>query len=193
MSQPSRLPISHPYPPSYRSSGSSPSPPDGSPSITYGYQRNRNERLQPNPEHTSRYGVESSPTTNTIQSTPAYPAKPGFSPACPSNPPYSSSPNERNHQPVPPYPSSAESIPSYPTKPSNPNPFFLTRERSTSSSSLQPVLGKGEDYPEGWSKADEEAEKEFMAQGLIDWGSMKSWRFWIRAEWWGKLVVDLPG
>lgn len=39
-------------------------------------------------------------------------------------------------------------------------------------------------YPEGWTKEDEEAEREFMKRGMIDWNELKSWRFWIRKEWW---------
>lgn len=40
------------------------------------------------------------------------------------------------------------------------------------------------DYPEGWTKEDEEAEREFMKRGMVDWDELKSWRFWIRKEWW---------
>lgn len=40
------------------------------------------------------------------------------------------------------------------------------------------------DYPEGWTKEDEEAEREFMKRGMVDWDELKSWRFWIRREWW---------
>lgn len=40
------------------------------------------------------------------------------------------------------------------------------------------------DYPEGWTKEDEDAEREFMKRGMVDWDELKSWRFWIRKEWW---------
>ena len=49
--------------------------------------------------------------------------------------------------------------------------------------------GDGE-YPEGWSKEDEEAEREFVARGLVNWGEMRSWRFWIRKEWWSEWSRD---
>lgn len=53
-----------------------------------------------------------------------------------------------------------------------------------SESAFHPVSGKAEDYPEGWSKKDEEAEKEYLATGMINWKEMTSWKFWIRKEWW---------
>lgn len=40
--------------------------------------------------------------------------------------------------------------------------------------------------PEGWSQADEEAEREFLRQGMFDWKALMGWRYWIRKEWWGK-------
>ncbi|ORY31839.1 snare associated Golgi protein-domain-containing protein [Naematelia encephala] len=43
----------------------------------------------------------------------------------------------------------------------------------------------GGEYPEGWSEEDEEAEREFMRKGMFDWEEMRSWKFWIRKEWWG--------
>lgn len=66
----------------------------------------------------------------------------------------------------------------------------MVRARSASDSSIQPLKVepmifnvKGE-YPEGWTKEDEEAEKEFLRQGLVNWKKMGSWRFWLRKEWW---------
>ncbi|WVQ73516.1 hypothetical protein IAR50_003088 [Cryptococcus sp. DSM 104548] len=68
--------------------------------------------------------------------------------------------------------------------------------RSASSTSVQPLAdpergeansatrGKEGDYPEGWTKEDEEAEKQFLSQGMIDWDEMKRWKFWIRKDWW---------
>lgn len=40
--------------------------------------------------------------------------------------------------------------------------------------------------PAGWTKADEEAEREFLQKGMIDWKSIRNWRFWIRKSWWGE-------
>ena len=77
-----------------------------------------------------------------------------------------------------------------------PEGMGINRGRSSSDSSLQPVLPKsGEgglgaaesargDVPAGWTKEDEEAEREFMSRGLIDWQDMKHWKFWFRKEWW---------
>ena len=61
-----------------------------------------------------------------------------------------------------------------------PNPF----RRSISDASLRKD-GHGE-YPEGWSKEDEEDEREFMARGLVNWGEMRSGRFWVRRDWWSE-------
>jgi hypothetical protein len=41
-----------------------------------------------------------------------------------------------------------------------------------------------EGYPANWTKEDEEAEREFLAKGMVNWREMRSWRFWIRKEWW---------
>ena len=41
-----------------------------------------------------------------------------------------------------------------------------------------------EDFPPGWTAEDEAAEKEFIKSGMFDWNAMRSWRFWIRKEWW---------
>lgn len=66
----------------------------------------------------------------------------------------------------------------------------MGRARSGSDSSLQPlkvepsISGVKGEYPEGWTKEDEEAEKEFLRQGLVNWKKMGSWRFWLRKEWW---------
>lgn len=40
--------------------------------------------------------------------------------------------------------------------------------------------------PLGWNKADEEAEREFLRQGMFDWKALMGWRYWIRKEWWGE-------
>nr|ODN91014.1 hypothetical protein L204_05855 [Cryptococcus depauperatus CBS 7855] len=63
----------------------------------------------------------------------------------------------------------------------------LEMERMTPASSRDTrdlERGKEDEYPEGWTKEDEAAEKEFMERGMIDWDEMKKWRFWIRLEWW---------
>lgn len=65
---------------------------------------------------------------------------------------------------------------------------YSTRGRSQSESSVQPLYITGVDkagnkYPEGWTKEDEDAEREFVAEGLFDWKDVRSWRFWIRKKW----------
>jgi len=58
--------------------------------------------------------------------------------------------------------------------------------RKSLAASVRSWRGRGhqDDLPPGWTKEDEEAERLFLAQGMFDWQSMKSWRFWIRKEWW---------
>lgn len=62
----------------------------------------------------------------------------------------------------------------------------LERRKSLAASvrSWRGKRNEADDLPPGWTKEDEEAEKQFLAQGMFDWQSMKSWRFWIRKEWW---------
>ncbi|ORX37080.1 hypothetical protein BD324DRAFT_656291 [Kockovaella imperatae] len=43
---------------------------------------------------------------------------------------------------------------------------------------------KNRGYPKGWTKEDEDAEQEYLKTGLFDWNELKRWRFWIRKEWW---------
>jgi hypothetical protein len=49
----------------------------------------------------------------------------------------------------------------------------------------------GLDIPPGWDEKDEEAEREFMKQGMFDWKALMGWRYWIRKEWWGKSIEGL--
>ena len=99
--------------------------------------------------------------------------------------------DERHHQHPSLQPSTNVNQNLYPTSTSTP----LTRDRSGSNSSQQLILPKeeghvlGDAYPPGWSKEDEEAEKEFLRQGLFNWNEMKSWRFWVRKEWWCELEL----
>ncbi|TYJ53388.1 hypothetical protein B9479_005988 [Cryptococcus floricola] len=77
--------------------------------------------------------------------------------------------------------------------------------RSASSSSAQPLADpeRGEansasrskegDYPEGWTKEDEEEERQFLSQGMIDWNELKQWRYWIRKEWWFWYILGAVG
>lgn len=46
--------------------------------------------------------------------------------------------------------------------------------------------GGHEAFPPGWNDEDRAAEERFIKEGMFDWRSMKSWRFWIRKEWWCK-------
>lgn len=45
------------------------------------------------------------------------------------------------------------------------------------------------EIPEGWTAEDEEAEREFLASSMFNWQELMTWRFWIRKEWWCKLLV----
>lgn len=46
-----------------------------------------------------------------------------------------------------------------------------------------PKIGKNE-YAEGWTKEDEEAERAYVEGGMFNWKEMMNWRFWIRKKWW---------
>jgi len=188
MAHTSRVPISHPYPPVYQPrDGAGPAPYSRyteAPSRGYEYQRRDDgPATSPNTAQTSQAYAPDGQRRRDDWQQPA--------PASDTQPPsqsyayhYQRRRDER-HQPAP----------SYPTDPDpNPNPanqFTMARNRFTSETSLHQVLsGKGEDCPEGWSKEDEEAEREFMAKGLVSWGEMRSWRFWIRKEWWSKCIMS---
>lgn len=47
-----------------------------------------------------------------------------------------------------------------------------------------PEGDRPDDFPPGWTTEDEAAEREFIKSGMFDWNAMRSWRFWIRKEWW---------
>ncbi|WWC71080.1 uncharacterized protein I206_105033 [Kwoniella pini CBS 10737] len=68
-------------------------------------------------------------------------------------------------------------------------------QRSESESSTHPVLSDelGKGYPTGWTKEDEEAEREFLSKGMIDWKKLSGWRFWIRKEWWYWYILAIVG
>ncbi|OXG72222.1 cytoplasmic protein [Cryptococcus neoformans A2-102-5] len=68
------------------------------------------------------------------------------------------------------------------------NPLLSDAERGAIPSVFA-VSSKEGEYPEGWTKEDEEAEREFMKRGMIDWNELKSWRFWIRKEWWYYYII----
>ncbi|WVW85051.1 hypothetical protein I302_107087 [Kwoniella bestiolae CBS 10118] len=84
--------------------------------------------------------------------------------------------------------------PYIPSTSSSPDPSYhrpTTRlQRSASESSTHPALppseaaGNGKEYPDGWTKEDEDAEREFLKKGMFDWKKLTGWRFWIRKEWW---------
>lgn len=65
---------------------------------------------------------------------------------------------------------------------SNSNPGIS----SSTMSAVARVDQDGIELPAGWSKEDEEAEREFMRKGLFDWKALMGWRYWIRKEWWGE-------
>jgi hypothetical protein len=44
----------------------------------------------------------------------------------------------------------------------------------------------GLELPDGWDEKDEEAEREFLKQGMFDWKALMGWRYWLRKEWWGE-------
>ncbi|WVR06637.1 hypothetical protein IAU60_003669 [Kwoniella sp. DSM 27419] len=80
-------------------------------------------------------------------------------------------------------------------------------ERSESDSSTHPALppierlparssgaelsemGGKDGLPLGWTKEDEEAERLFLSKGMIEWRDLRSWRFWIRKEWWYWYII----
>ncbi|EIW67590.1 hypothetical protein TREMEDRAFT_74454 [Tremella mesenterica DSM 1558] len=139
--QSSRLPISHPYPPTYRASISQ----QQQQQHQYHYQRrDRNPSQDTRPTMPSAYG----PGYSEESLAPAYNAP--YEPTGPYNLAPSPNPEPREDEP---FASSAASLPS--------------RMRSAR-----------------WTKEDEEAEREFLRKGLVDWHAVKSWRFWIRKEWW---------
>ncbi|WWC88340.1 uncharacterized protein L201_003250 [Kwoniella dendrophila CBS 6074] len=170
-----RSEISHPYPPSYRTNISPPSNSESLPSLDY--QRRRDERHNNN-QNNNQLSVNDNP----------------YIPSAVSSPDPSSA-----HQNQPLYPSS------------NGNERPITRlQRSESESSTHPALhnhnanshsldrgesggggGYGKEYPEGWTKEDEDAEREFLKKGMIDWKQLSGWRFWIRKEWWYWYIIAI--
>ncbi|KAK6907837.1 hypothetical protein I203_101838 [Kwoniella mangroviensis CBS 8507] len=87
--------------------------------------------------------------------------------------------------------------PYIPSASSSPDPSYvrpttrLTRSASESSThpALAPTGGAGKEYPEGWTKEDEDAEREFLKKGMFDWKKLTGWRFWIRKEWWYWYII----
>ncbi|WRT68099.1 uncharacterized protein IL334_005074 [Kwoniella shivajii] len=68
-------------------------------------------------------------------------------------------------------------------------------QRSASESSTHPVLPDGsygrKEIPHRWTEEDEDAEREFLSKGMIDWKRLKGWRFWIRKEWWYWYIIAI--
>lgn len=110
----------------------------------------------------------------------SYPPSYHVSTRQPSSDPYAppSSMHGRDEQPVKPRTGSGSGSGSVSS-----NHLLSDAERGGSRSGFA-LPNKEGDYPEGWTKEDEEAEREFMKRGMVDWDELKSWRFWIRKEWW---------
>ncbi|WWC62935.1 uncharacterized protein I303_105533 [Kwoniella dejecticola CBS 10117] len=155
--------ISHPYPPSYRSQLSPPRDQSPLPRHQHGDQLNYQRRRDDRHNH-SNHNNQLSVNDN--------PYLPSTSPdPSPSRPLYSSNFNPDSGRPT-------------------------TRlQRSASESSTHPVLsdGAGKEYPAGWTKEDEEAEREFLKKGMVDWKKLSAWRFWIRKEWWYWYIIAIVG
>ncbi|RSH90810.1 Tlg2-vesicle protein [Saitozyma podzolica] len=179
----SRPQISHPYPPSYRSDLSpqpsnqslspsptpSPQPLHSSPSLPPSQSYAFDYQRRRDERHGFGAGTGTGFGTGTTGLT--------------SNPPLYASPNPSYSAQLGPGPSV---------------PMMGRDHRSGSESSMgHDGMGRAKaGYPEGWTKEDEEAEREFLSRGMIDWDQMKSWRYWIRKEWWyyyliGGLIVVL--
>ncbi|WVQ84285.1 hypothetical protein IAT38_006437 [Cryptococcus sp. DSM 104549] len=197
MDQPNtQLPkISHPYPPSYRSQLTStptqqrqpyrdPSYSSSSPPRTFDYQRRRDERhAAPGELGSGEVGPSGYLSENPYAELSRGP-----------------SPNLGVQQPL--YPSRGNAYASPERGDARPG---VSRTASTSSNypmvdagRLESGRGSGsgskeDERPEGWTKEDEEAEKEFLSKGMVDWNVLKSWRFWIRKEWWFYYILLVVG
>ncbi|WVQ96249.1 hypothetical protein IAU59_003353 [Kwoniella sp. CBS 9459] len=170
--------ISHPYPPSYRShltSNPNTSQAEHQQQHGYGYQARRQERHQPSssypPNLDNPYDVSSSTdlTNDRLGS-------------------YGNGHGDRIHRPTRLERSASESS----THPALP---ILNGERDgdplnpNGSGSQLSELGGKEGRPEGWTKEDEEAEREFLSKGLVNWNELRTWRFWFRKEWWYWYII----
>ncbi|WOO83356.1 Golgi apparatus membrane protein TVP38 [Vanrija pseudolonga] len=65
------------------------------------------------------------------------------------------------------------------------NPNFVPTPPSpeAGANKLSPLAGT-EGYPDWWTMEDEEAERQYLQQGMFNWKELRSWRFWFRKEWW---------
>ncbi|KAK8858887.1 hypothetical protein IAR55_003118 [Kwoniella newhampshirensis] len=134
---------------------------------------------------------------------PSYRSQITSSPSTPPPPPAQSLHNPTYHQGYQP--------PQPPLYPSSDNPYHSSNltgasaaysqyddsnggrfHRTNSDESIHPSIPLNKEHvdweagdrPEGWTKEDEDAEREFLKKGMIDWVELRSWRFWIRKEWW---------
>lgn len=74
------------------------------------------------------------------------------------------------------------------------NPNFVPTPPSpeAGANKLSPLAGT-EGYPDWWTMEDEEAERQYLQQGMFNWKEMGSWRFWFRKEWWCESRSSVAG
>ncbi|WVF68719.1 hypothetical protein IAT40_003491 [Kwoniella sp. CBS 6097] len=165
--------ISHPYPPSYRPHLSSNPDQSSADHHQYGYQARCQERHQQSssyPPHLDNpYDVSSSTDLNNTR--------------------HHNGHGDRIHRPTRLERSASESS-THPALPlSNGDGDGDGLNSSGSNESQLSELGGKEGRPEGWTKEDEDAEREFLSKGMVDWNELKSWRFWFRKEWWYWYII----
>ncbi|OCF43524.1 hypothetical protein I317_02674 [Kwoniella heveanensis CBS 569] len=179
--RPSGPSISHPYPPSYRSQLSSNPDQQQQQDHQYGYQTRRQERHQQHHQQSSSssyppnldnpYDVSSSSDMHDARSGPG-----GIG--------YDMGHGDRTHRPTRLERSASESSthPALPLNDTGLNP-------NGSNGSQLSELGGKEGRPDNWTKEDEDAEREFLSKGLVNWNELKTWRFWFRKEWWYWYII----
>jgi hypothetical protein len=163
--------ISHPYPPSYRVEAS-PEPTYGGQAQQYGLQDPYRPSQSPQPPSTHGHGYEE--RTSSSDSDPTEPLTPHAHVLRKSKPDKN---KKKTH----------------------------AKQKSTTHHGIVHVgmIGglvdnghrkdeNGLDIPAGWDEKDEEAEREFMKQGMFDWKAFMGWRYWIRKEWWGEYFLRGP-
>ena len=213
---PTRQPISHPYPPSYRSqlpsSGSQESNSSPSPSRQAvnpaGYQMEYQQRGEDRHQHPSQASI-AGPYNDPYNSRPVdprlqypYSGNPprqgytiNYTTPYGERGPYSQAPSPSPdpraslHEPLTGRDRSASDVTAFEAAEAlRGREAQEGRDARKKGFRLTWLVGKKqsprEGYPEGWTKEDEEAEREYLKEGLFKWKDMRSWRFWIRKEWW---------
>ena len=208
-----RPPISHPYPPTYfanmASSQPAPYPGQRAPGAallrgeqreSFDYERRRDERFQQSRLSNNVSEVSNRAQVGYSESHPAQSWLPsrervqghGQEPFQPDQAPYPSTPSPSYHSEAEPRHVNRLPHPSYSPYDNVPLPQ-LARESSPSESSTLGILSaqgnskyptRADGKPEGWTLEDDEAEREFLRTGMLDWRSMLSLKYWIRKEWW---------